>query len=351
MSMVEVKELKKTFGDCKAVDGVSLSIADGEMLCLLGPSGCGKTTLLRLLSGFLEPDEGQIIMDGTDVTYQSPDKRPTSLVFQNYALFPHLNVFENIAFGLKVKKLPMAEICERVDQMLQVVGLEGMGHRGILQLSGGQQQRVALGRSLVMEPKVLLLDEPLSNLDAKLRTETREQIRSIQRRVGITSIFVTHDQEEALTLADRIAVMNCGRIEQVGCAQDIYHKPANRFVADFIGKSNFLNGNYDQSKEQFVLSDGLVIEVPLPESTSLGTTLSIRPEFISVTDNDINLPEGVNNFSGTVDQVIFLGERVEYSISLNDCTTVKAVIFGVSVEHDVGDKVQVYWSKNAGNVL
>ena len=252
MQMPQIRNLCKSFNETRAVDHVSLDVEDGEMLCLLGPSGCGKTTLLMSMSGFLTPDEGSILMDGVDVTDLPPERRPTALGFQNHALFPHLTVFENVAFGLRAKKTPLKEIRIRVEEMLEIVGLSGKGGRGINQLSGGQQQRVALARSLVMKPKVLLLDEPLSNLDAKLRVETRQQIRSIQKSVGITSIFVTHDQEEALTMADRIAVMRDGKIGQHGTPQEIHHKPGNRFVADFMGKSNFMRRACTKAEKKYI---------------------------------------------------------------------------------------------------
>lgn len=352
MAMVKIQGLCKSFGDVKAVDHVSIEVEDGEMLCLLGPSGCGKTTLLRLLSGFLEPDEGSIIMDSKDVTLFPPEHRPTSLVFQNYALFPHLNVFDNVAFGLKAQKVPMKEIRERVTEMLDIVGLDGKEKRAILQLSGGQQQRVALARALVMKPKVLLLDEPLSNLDAKLRVETRAQIRRIQQSVGITSVFVTHDQEEALTMADRVAVMRSGIIEQLARPRDIYYHPVNAFVADFIGKSNFLRGSYDGSKNVFTLLNGLECILSKPAANASGNEVYVlRPEYLSIHANVETIPEGRNVAKGKIDEVTFLGELTQFRVNLGKDVTIQAVAYGYVQEYFMDDDVYVSWEKESGYVL
>ena len=225
-----------------AVHNVSLDIDKGELVTLLGPSGCGKTTTLRMIAGFEFPTSGKIFLDGAEINAQPPHKREMSMVFQSYAIFPHLNVFENIAYGLNVRHLPQSEIKERVNRVLDLVHLDGYGERSPNQLSGGQQQRVALARALVMEPKVLLMDEPLSNLDAKLREEMRTEIRRIQQTLNITSVYVTHDQIEAMTLSDRIVVMNQGIIEQIGTPTEIYRFPQSRFVAGFIGQANFIPG-------------------------------------------------------------------------------------------------------------
>ncbi|TME27350.1 MAG: ABC transporter ATP-binding protein [Chloroflexi bacterium] len=242
MAEVELRHVTKSYKDTTAVDDVSLAIKDREFVALLGPSGCGKTTTLRMLAGFIRPDAGQIVIDGKDVTDLPPEHRPTAMVFQSYALWPHMTVADNIAFGLRLRRLPQAEVADRTARMLDVVGLPGVTKRYPSQLSGGQQQRVALARALVLGPKILLLDEPLSNLDAKLRVRMRDEIRRIQQELQITTVYVTHDQEEALTMADRIAVMNGGVLQQVGDALDIYDRPATAFVADFIGSSNLLTG-------------------------------------------------------------------------------------------------------------
>ncbi|MCG2821697.1 MAG: ABC transporter ATP-binding protein, partial [Candidatus Atribacteria bacterium] len=241
-----LKNLVKIFGSGKdtviAVDKVNLEVKEGELVTLLGPSGCGKTTALRMISGFELPTSGKIFIDGEEVTTTPPNQRPTTMVFQNYALFPHMTVYQNIAYGLKIHREKEKNIRERTETIINLVGLKGLNDRSPAQLSGGQQQRVSLARSLIMEPKVLLLDEPLSNLDAKMRVSTRLEIRKIQQRVGITSVYVTHDQEEAMTLSDRVVIMNAGKIQQIGTPQEIYAHPVNYFVADFIGKANFLEG-------------------------------------------------------------------------------------------------------------
>ena len=244
---VKIQNLKKVYQGVKgkqvvAVDNVTLTINPGEFITLLGPSGCGKTTILRMIAGFEVPTEGDIYIGDERVNSLTPDKRDTAMVFQSYALFPHLDLFDNVAYGLKIKKLPKNVIEQKVNDILKMVGLEGMGSRAPNQLSGGQQQRVALARALVMEPAVLLFDEPLSNLDAKLRIYMRTEIHKIQRKVGITSIYVTHDQSEAMSLSDKIIVMNKGHVEQIGSPIEIYAKPATAFVADFIGMANILPG-------------------------------------------------------------------------------------------------------------
>ncbi len=355
MQMLQIRNLCKSFNETRAVDHVSLDVEDGEMLCLLGPSGCGKTTLLMSMSGFLTPDEGSILMDGVDVTDLPPERRPTALVFQNYALFPHLTVFENVAFGLRAKKTPLREIRVRVEEMLEIVGLTGKDGRGIHQLSGGQQQRVALARSLVMKPKVLLLDEPLSNLDAKLRVETRQQIRSIQKSVGITSIFVTHDQEEALTMADRIAVMRDGKIEQHGTPQEIYHNPGNRFVVDFIGKSNFIKGVYDSGKKVYILPSGKELSVDrLCENAREGKgqdALVVRPEYLHIAPLGEAPSDADNRIAGSVRDVTFLGELTVYTVDLGIDGLIRLSIYGCLRQYRVDEKIDVYWDRSAGQLL
>lgn len=354
MSMLTVRNLCKSFGETKAVDNVSFDVQDGEMLCLLGPSGCGKTTLLMTLSGFLSPDDGTIEMDGSDVTNVAPEKRPTSLVFQNYALFPHLTVFENIEFGLRTHRVPRSQIKDRVEQMLHIVELEGKGGRSIHQLSGGQQQRVALARALVMKPKVLLLDEPLSNLDAKLRVETRQQIRQIQQSVGITCIFVTHDQEEALTMADRIAVMNRGKIIQFASPRDIYYAPTNHFVADFIGKSNFFEGSYDADRSTYTLNSGKVIEVDGSHVAPLGEgkpIFAIRPEFLKACKAKEVPQSAANRLAATIAQVTFLGELTLYVAMSDTGEPIRFTGYGDWQQFHEGDTIEVYWDRSVGQIL
>ena len=255
MASLELKQLTKKFGDFTAVDSMDLQVADGEMIALLGGSGCGKTTTLRMIAGFTEPFSGSILVDGKDVAGIPAYKRNIGIFFQNYALFPHMTVFENIAFGLKIQKLPKAEIAERVSEMLELVKLYGMEKRYPRELSGGQQQRVALARALVTRPSIVLLDEPLSNLDAKLRVEMQVEIKRIQKELNITTIIVTHDHEEAVSLADRVIVMNAGRILQVGTPKEVFDDPNSAFVADFMGFSTFIKGSV-----KLELPDRLIVE-------------------------------------------------------------------------------------------
>jgi spermidine/putrescine ABC transporter ATP-binding subunit len=352
--MVKLEGIRKTFGKVKAVDGVDLNVRKGEMLCLLGPSGCGKTTLLRILSGFEQPEEGTIIMNNKDVTKLPPDKRPTSLVFQNYALFPHMTVFENIAYGLRVKKIPSKEIRQLVANSLEMVGLSGLEERSIRQLSGGQQQRVSLARGLVMKPAVLLLDEPLSNLDAKLRVETRIQIRALQKNLGITSIFVTHDQEEALTISDRIAVMNKGKIVQIGSPEEIYNHPNSEFVADFIGKSNILEGNYKKDTDgiaQFTLADSSIsVRVQPIEHLGENPRLILRPEQITISD-EVKKGENINCLPATIEHVTFLGEMIYYHVRLENDAKLLVPVYNFSSRYQEDDKVFIYWDIHVGKLL
>ena len=294
----------------RAVNDVSLEIASGEFVTLLGPSGCGKTTTLRMIAGFEIPTSGKLYIGGEDVTTQSPDKRDTAMVFQSYALFPHYNVYNNISFGLRLRGVKEKEITQRTNQIMELVGLQGLGERFPNQLSGGQQQRVALARALVVEPGVLLFDEPLSNLDAKLRVSMRNEIKRIQRRLGITSIYVTHDQSEAMALADRIIIMNHGVIEQIGTPSEIYRHPATKFVADFIGRSNFIDCTVKQAADGRTTVDmegtAITIDDAKWQSRQVGQTVTVmaRPESILLGD------EGV--FQTKVISSIFMGNMQEY---------------------------------------
>jgi len=316
--------INKTFtsrggvGEVKAVDGVSLSIQRGDLVTLLGPSGCGKTTTLRLIAGFEFPTSGRILLDGQAINDLPPHKRDMSMVFQSYAIFPHLNVFENIAYGLNVQRRPGAEIKQRVARVLELVELTGLENRAPNQLSGGQQQRVALARALIMEPKVLLMDEPLSNLDAKLREQMRTEIRRIQKRLGITSVYVTHDQVEAMTLSDQVVVMNQGKIEQIGPPTEIYRRPATRFVADFIGRANFVEATVRERRDGLLVLDalGAALTAPAPVAPfrpGETATLVIRPEMIELVDDAARHPQSV---AGIIRRAAYLGNVIEYDVEV-----------------------------------
>ena len=248
MQLIEIKNMKKSFDDTRVLDGIDLSVRDGEFLTLLGPSGCGKTTLLRIIAGFETPDEGELLFNGKDMLRIKHYERPVNTVFQKYALFPHLNVYDNVAFGLKLKKLPKATIDNRVLEMLELVNLPHVATRNIQSLSGGQQQRIAIARALVNDPKILLLDEPLGALDLKLRKQMQFELKRIQEQVGITFIYVTHDQEEALSMSDTVVVMKDGAVQQISTPTDIYNEPQNAFVANFIGESNIIRGRFVEDK-------------------------------------------------------------------------------------------------------
>lgn len=302
--------------EVRAVDAVNLEIAQGDFVTLLGPSGCGKTTTLRLIAGFEFPSAGRIVLDGKDIADEPPNKRDMAMVFQSYAIFPHLSVFENIAYGLKIRKVSGADLRRQVGHALDMTELTGLENRQPNQLSGGQQQRVALARCLVMQPKVLLFDEPLSNLDAKLRVQMRSEIRRIQQDLGITSVYVTHDQDEAMVLSDKIVVMSGGRIQQVGGALEIYRRPANRFVADFIGQANFLPvtvlGREATGWRVRLAGIELVVD-GAPEanfSTGSQALLLVRPESMRLR------PDGEGRLTGRVERTAYLGSLAEYDLEL-----------------------------------
>ena len=281
MSVLHIRGVTKTFaGGTNAVDNFSLDVADGELVCLLGPSGSGKSTLLRMVGGFEQPTGGQITIDGEDVTHLPPERRPTGMVFQSHALWTHMNVFKNLAFGLKLRRMPASAIREKVETVLELVGLSGYGERATSQLSGGQQQRVALARSLVLEPKILFLDEPFASLDQHLRERLREEVRDIQQRLGITTLFVTHGQDEALSMADRIVVMANGRTEQIDRPNVIYREPQTPFVAGFIGTMNLIEGVV--SGGNFTHA-GLTVPLPVSDGPAI---LAIRPEAVDLTASE-----------------------------------------------------------------
>jgi spermidine/putrescine ABC transporter ATP-binding subunit len=330
---IHLKDVVKRFGALEAVSHVSLEIRDGELFTLLGPSGCGKTTILRLIGGFHKPDEGEVYFGDKEVSAIPTYQRNIGMVFQNYALWPHMTIFDNVAYGLKIKKIPKKEIPEKVNRVLSTVNLTGLEKRYPGQLSGGQQQRVALARALVLNPDVLLLDEPLSNLDAKIRLQVRAEIRKLQKELGITSIYVTHDQEEALTISDRIAVIERGKIQQIGAPRDLYERPQNPFVADFIGINNLIAGEVKQVDEAAGLmvvhtQFGLIKCLPdkqLREGDAC--KISVRPEVAS-----IGLPaeahNGMNAICGTVSFASYIGNAIRYDIELDRDT-----IFRVDVQN------------------
>jgi spermidine/putrescine ABC transporter ATP-binding subunit len=305
--------IEKHYGATVAVAGVDLDVANGEFVTLLGPSGCGKTTTLGLIAGFFPPTAGEIYLKGKPVADLPSFKRDIGVVFQDYALFPHMTAAENVAFGLRMRKIPSSDTARRVKDALDLVKLGGLGERRPLQMSGGQRQRVALARALVINPAVLLLDEPLSNLDLKLREEMRVEIVAIQRRLGITTVFVTHDQGEALVMSDRIAVMNHGRIEQIGDPSSIYETPATRFVAEFIGRMNMLSGEVTPERGVRIGDRAFAIDVPAELASGAAVHVAIRPERARLTsarvDDGISLP-------GTVRQVFYLGATREVHVDL-----------------------------------
>jgi putative spermidine/putrescine transport system ATP-binding protein len=317
MSYLELTDIQKRFGETVAVSDFNLKAEKGEFVSFLGPSGCGKTTTLRMIAGFEQPSSGQIMIDGEDVTYKAPNKRNVGMVFQSYALFPNMTVADNVGFGLKVRKRSKDDIKKRVDELLEIVNLPDKGKRYPYQLSGGQQQRVALARALAFEPQVLLLDEPLSALDAKIRVALRVEIRSIQRQLGITTVYVTHDQEEALSLSDRVVVMSEGRMEQVGTPFEIYNFPSTAFVASFVGTLNVLPGKVTDAAKGEVTIAGQPVRIARAFEGSLGrdVTVALRPEMVSLGSDAAG---GENRLTGKVSDVSFLGSIVRFRIALGD---------------------------------
>jgi len=326
---ISIDRVTKRFGDVVAVDQVDLQIRGGEFFSLLGASGCGKTTLLRMLAGFETPSDGEIHIDGTAISGVPPHRRPTNMVFQNYAIFPHLNVHRNIAYGLRTEKLTKSEKEKRVDEALELVKLQGFGDRKSDELSGGQRQRVALARALIRRPKVLLLDEPLGALDKKLREEMQLELRALQQSLGVTFIFVTHDQEEAMTLSDRIAVMSSGKVLQVAAPKEVYNRPVNVEVADFIGQMNFFDARITEvaGGQVFLHSVGLgrVATQPGKEPPKEGDRLvvAIRPEKLTLSDGK---QAGVENcVQGVIETAAYLGDRSHFYVALEGCAKPVAV--------------------------
>jgi len=338
---IDLRSVVKRYGAQTALRGLDLEIRDGEFFCLLGPSGCGKTTTLNLIGGFVAPTEGEIWIQGRRIDRLPPHKRPVNTVFQSYALFPHMNVRENVRFGLKMDHVPRAASTERVDEALRLVGLEEFGDRMPAQLSGGQQQRVAVARALVKRPAVLLLDEPLGALDLKLRQRLQIELTQIHRNVGTTFVYVTHDQEEAMSMADRIAVMNDGRIEQLGSPEEVYRRPSSRFVADFIGDSNFFAATVDGSAAR--LSDAS--SVVCNGARTGPATLMVRPEAIVLGAQE-------RSISGQVVQTSFLGSFVRVAVQTPAAEApVVVALREASAIPQVGDEVSLSWRPEDGIVL
>ncbi len=362
--LLRIEGVSKTFGNFRAVDELSLDIAAGEFFALLGPSGCGKTTLLRMLAGFETPDEGRILLGGRDIAPVLPHERPVNMMFQNYALFPHLDVRDNIAFGLKRAGLPRADIDSRVAEMVALVKLEGMEKRKPDQLSGGQKQRVALARSLARRPKILLLDEPLAALDRKLRESTQLELMELQRRLGMTFIVVTHDQEEAMTMANRIGVMNAGRLEQVASPRDLYEAPQSRWVAEFVGDVNLFDGEVasrEHSRITVSTSGGAALAVAEPRNVSVGTAVSvaIRPEKVKLSrrgpGSDAVSSQLINRLEGEVTDVSYLGGLTVYKVKLDSGAVVRSSIANtVRLDRDtysVGQRVVAWFTPDDCVVL
>jgi spermidine/putrescine transport system ATP-binding protein len=350
---VGIHGVTKRFGDdVTAVDNVSLDIVDGEFFSLLGPSGCGKTTMLRMIAGLEFPTEGSIRIFGEELALKPPNKRPVNTVFQSYALFPHMTVEKNIAFGLEMQKYPKDEINERVASAIDSVHLQGMEKRKPKQLSGGQQQRVALARALVNRPKVLLLDEPLGALDLKLRQAMQLELKDIQAEVGITFIYVTHDQEEALTMSDRIGVMQSGNLLQVGTPEEIYEYPTDRFVAGFIGETNFIHGTVSGNGE-VTLPDGAVVRAVADVPTGTDVVLTLRPEKIQIHTTDHPQTSGRNHLPATITRQIYLGESLDYEVALEDGELVDARLENIPSlrRWNMGDNVVISFHYDAARAL
>jgi len=339
-NIVELKNISVSFDGEIILNGLNLDIKDKEFITLLGPSGCGKTTTLRLIAGFLEPDDGEVFFEGSKINGVPAYKRQVNTIFQRYALFPHLNVYENVAFGLRIKKMKEKDIKAKVEEMLKLVNLSGLEKRNIDTLSGGQQQRVAIARAIANHPKVLLLDEPLAALDLKLRKDMQKELKKIQQQLGITFIFVTHDQEEALTMSDRVVVMDGGNIQQVGTPQDIYNEPENAFVADFIGESNILDGK--MIKDYFVEFSGASFDC-LDKGFEPNELVDVvvRPEDVDI------VPIDKGHLTGVVTSVSFLGVHFEIIVDIGGFKW----MIQTTDEHFVGDKVGLYIEPDAIHIM
>ncbi len=350
---IRLSSVSKRFGDVRAVDDISLEIRSGEFFSLLGPSGCGKTTTLRMIGGFELPTSGRIDLRGVDVTNAPPDKRPVNMVFQNYALFPHLNVHDNVAFGLRRHKVKETEVKVRVAEALELIHLDGYGRRKTNELSGGQQQRVALARALVNRPQVLLLDEPLGALDLKLRKSLQLELKRIQVEVGITFVYVTHDQEEALTMSDRIAVMHQGKVEQVGLPEELYDHPTTRFVADFMGTTNLLRGSVETVDAGVLavrLDGGDACRAAAAVGIGPGASIeiSVRPETVTIGPPGSGGPAAIQ---GRIEQSAYLGAGVQYQVRSQGGSLVSVIAPKSGRRFVAGDDVEIDWSPHDALVV
>jgi spermidine/putrescine transport system ATP-binding protein len=354
---IALEGVSKRFGKAEAVRNVTLAIGDGEFFSLLGPSGCGKTTTLRMIAGFEIPDEGRIVLQGKDVTSVFSNRRPVNMVFQQYALFPHMSIYDNIAFGLKVKRVSRREHRGRIDEMLRVVELEGLERRRPRQLSGGQQQRVALARALVNQPAALLLDEPLGALDVKLRKQMQLELKRIQAELGTTFVYVTHDQEEALAMSDRIAVMNGGQVEQIGGPREIYEHPKTAFVADFIGSLNALELTVDELVGGYAvmrLGDRERVVVPVGARTRAGDSfrIAVRPERVQIGPAASAVPDGGSRLEGTVAEIVYLGMYTQFHVDTPAGRVMSNRLADeLLLPTEVGNRVALSWEPEHTSVL
>ena len=353
---VSITGVTKRFGagdhEVVAVDNIDIDVADGEFFAMLGPSGCGKTTTLRMIAGLEFPTEGSLKIFGDEVGTLPPNKRPVNTVFQNYALFPHMSVLDNVGFGLRMRKIDKAIANQKAGELIELVQLQGMENRKPSQLSGGQQQRVALARALVNQPKVLLLDEPLGALDLKLRQEMQLELKSLQRELGVSFVFVTHDQEEALTMSDRIAVMEGGRLLQVGSAEDLYERPGNRFVADFIGQTNLVDATVADG-DMIVLANGSKVRATTEHPTGTKVAMSLRPEAISIgTRDSVPAEHRADSLEGVVASATYLGHAMDYHVNVDWIDLeVRAPAVGGGDRFKPGDEVAMWWDRSSNWVV
>jgi spermidine/putrescine transport system ATP-binding protein len=350
---ISLEHVGKAFGGADAVSDVCLDVDEGEFFSLLGPSGCGKTTTLRMIAGFVIPDGGRILLQGRDVTAVPPNRRPVNMVFQQYALFPHMSVYDNVAFGLSVKRIPRSEHRDRVHELLHVVALDGFERRRPRQLSGGQQQRVALARALVNRPAALLLDEPLGALDVKLRRHMQLELKRIQHELGTTFVYVTHDQEEAMAMSDRIAVMNGGRVEQVGTPRDIYEHPSSAFVADFVGSLNAIDVTVDEIVGDYALArlgerERIVVPADATVRSGSAVRVAVRPEFVRIGEAG---SDGGSRLEGTIGEVVYLGMYTQFHVDTRAGRIVSHRLAESAPGLNVGAPVTLTWEPDRSYAL